>query len=72
LVQRTSTLQGDTTLARLAFNSPVVSPDRFRTFRLKLFAAAGSHLTRCLLLRAGLLSGTACDDSDSFTLSISS
>jgi hypothetical protein len=51
-------------LARLAFNLPVVSPDRFRTFRLNLFAAAGFSFDTVLTVAGvGLLSGTACDDS---------
>jgi hypothetical protein len=75
LVQRTSTLQGDTTL----LSPPGVQLARglTRSFqdisRLNLFAAAGFSFDTVLTVAGvGLLSGTACDDSDSFTLSISS
>jgi hypothetical protein len=75
LVERTSTLQGDSTL----LGPPGVQLARglTRSFqdisRLNLFAAAGFSFDTVLTVEGvGLLSGTACDDSDSFTLSISS
>jgi hypothetical protein len=66
LVQRTSTLQGDTTL----LSPPGVQLARglTRSFqdisRLNLFAAAGFSFDTVLTVAGvGLLSGTACDDS---------
>jgi hypothetical protein len=54
LVQRTSTLQGDTTLARLAFNSPVVSPDRFRTFRAQIVRSGWLSFDTVLTVAGGI------------------